>query len=82
MRRVLRPGGTLLFAEHTRAAGTRAASLQHALNPAWARLAGGCHLDRDALGILEAAGFGDLEAEPLGRQTWTLLPMVAGRAER
>ena len=80
MRRVLRPGGTLLFAEHTRAAGRRAASLQHTLNPAWARLAGGCHLDRDARGILEAARFRDLEVEPLGRQSWTLFPMLSGRA--
>ena len=80
MRRVLRPGGTLLFAEHVRAAGARAANLQHALNPAWARIAGGCHLDRDGLGIIEAAGFRDLDVEPLGRQSWTLLPMIAGRA--
>ena len=79
MRRVLRPDGVLLFAEHTRAAGARAASLQHALNPAWARIAGGCHLDRDALGILEAAGFRGLEVEPIGRQSWTLFPMVSGR---
>ncbi len=79
MRRVLRPDGVLLSAEHTRAGGARAASLQHALNPAWARIAGGCHLDRDAPRILEAAGFRGLEVEPIGRQSWTLLPMQAGR---
>lgn len=82
MRRVLHPDGALLFAEHTRAAGPRAAGLQHALNPAWARIAGGCHLDRDALGILAAAGFRDLEVEPIGRQSWTLLPMLRGSGRR
>ena len=57
MRRVLRPGGQLIFCEHGAApdAGVR---LQQALaNPVWKRLAGGCNLDRPIPGLIEAGGF-------------------------
>jgi hypothetical protein len=57
MRRVLKPGGRLLFVEHGRAPDTNMRWWQDHLNPAWKRLGGGCHLNR-AIGILiEDAGF-------------------------
>ncbi len=57
MRRVLVPGGSLLFCEHGRAPDAPVARWQDRLQPLWGPLAGGCHLNRDIPGLLEAAGF-------------------------
>jgi ubiquinone/menaquinone biosynthesis C-methylase UbiE len=57
LRRVLRPGGTLLFAEHGLAPDAATRRWQHRLNPLWTRLAGGCNLDRPILDLVAAAGF-------------------------
>jgi ubiquinone/menaquinone biosynthesis C-methylase UbiE len=56
-RRVLKPAGTLLFAEHGLAPDASVARWQHRLNPAWRTLAGGCNLDRRIDEIVVAAGF-------------------------
>lgn len=56
--RVLRPGGALSFVEHTVSARPRVAAVERALQPAWGRVAGGCHLDRDVPGALERAAYG------------------------
>ena len=57
VRRVLRPGGRLLFCEHGLAPDQRVRRWQHRLNPAWRRLAGGCNIDRDIPGLLQSSGF-------------------------
>ncbi len=57
MRRVLRPGGRLLFAEHGLAPDAGVAAWQRRLNPLWSPLAGGCRLDRDIPALLREAGF-------------------------
>ncbi|HLG83457.1 MAG TPA: class I SAM-dependent methyltransferase [Bradyrhizobium sp.] len=57
MRRVLRPGGALLFIEHGRAPETGVARWQDRLDPLWSRLAGGCHLNRKMDDLVTAAGF-------------------------
>lgn len=56
-RRVLRPGGRLLFVEHGLAPDARVARWQHRLTPAWRRIAGGCHLDRRIDALVGGAGF-------------------------
>jgi ubiquinone/menaquinone biosynthesis C-methylase UbiE len=56
VRRVLRPGGRLLFIEHVRSAGS-AARWQDRLEPLWRRLLGGCHPNRDTVAAIEEAGF-------------------------
>jgi ubiquinone/menaquinone biosynthesis C-methylase UbiE len=57
MRRVLRPGGHLLFVEHGRAPDPNVVWWQDRMTPVWKRLGGGCHLNR-AIGVLiEDAGF-------------------------
>jgi ubiquinone/menaquinone biosynthesis C-methylase UbiE len=57
VRRVLRPGGQLLFLEHGGDASGSRGRWQHRLDPVWSRVACGCHLTRDARRGLEAAGF-------------------------
>ena len=57
MRRVLKPGGRLLFAEHGLAPDAGVAAWQRRLNPLWSPLAGGCRLDRDIPALLREAGF-------------------------
>lgn len=56
-RRVLRPGGRLLFSEHGLAPDEAVRRWQYRLEPLWKPLAGGCHLTRDTRGLLEATGF-------------------------
>jgi len=57
VRRVLRPGGVLLFVEHGRAPEPGVARWQDRLDPLWTRLAGGCHLNRPIDVLLSDAGF-------------------------
>jgi ubiquinone/menaquinone biosynthesis C-methylase UbiE len=57
MRRVLRPGGRLLFVEHGRSPDPNVMWWQDRLTPAWKRLGGGCHLNRAIGTLIEAAGF-------------------------
>jgi ubiquinone/menaquinone biosynthesis C-methylase UbiE len=57
MRRVLKPGGRLLFVEHGLAPEPHVARWQHFLTPGWQRLAGGCHLDRPVSKLIRDAGF-------------------------
>jgi ubiquinone/menaquinone biosynthesis C-methylase UbiE len=57
MRRVLRPGGHLLFVEHGRAPDPNVIWWQDRLTPVWKRLGGGCHLNRAIETLIEGAGF-------------------------
>ena len=57
MRRVLVPGGKLLFCEHGRAPDENVRRWQDRLQPLWGPLAGGCHLGRDIPSLLNDAGF-------------------------
>jgi ubiquinone/menaquinone biosynthesis C-methylase UbiE len=57
MRRVLRPGGRLVFVEHGLAPEIRTARWQHWLTPYWKRISGGCHLNRKTDDLIRAAGF-------------------------
>jgi ubiquinone/menaquinone biosynthesis C-methylase UbiE len=57
VRRVLAPGGRLLFSEHGRAPDENVREWQARLQPWWSPLAGGCRLDRDIPAILREAGF-------------------------
>ncbi len=57
VRRVLRPGGVLLFVEHGRAPEPGVARWQDRLDPLWSRVAGGCHLNRTIDGLISGSGF-------------------------
>jgi SAM-dependent methyltransferase len=47
MERVLRPGGKIYFCEHGLAPERGVRRFQHAFNPLWKRLSGGCNLNRN-----------------------------------
>ena len=57
IRRVLKPGGKLLFCEHGRAPDASVRRWQERLNPVWHALAGGCNLNRPIDQLLLEAGF-------------------------
>jgi len=75
MRRILRPGGRLLFLEHGRAPDPDVARWQDRIEPVWKRIAGNCHLTRPIGAALRGAGF---EVEPLGQGYLPKAPRVAG----
>lgn len=58
VRRVLRPGGEVRFFEHGRGGGPLMTLTQRALDrTVWPVLSGGCHLAREPVAALRAAGF-------------------------
>src|SRR3546814_7726470 len=57
MRRVLTPGGQLLFVEHGRSPDESVRRWQDRLTPAWKCIGGGCHLNRAITALIETAGF-------------------------
>ncbi len=57
MRRVLIPGGSLIFCEHGEAPDESVRRWQERSNPLWGKIAGGCHLNRPIPRYLEEGGF-------------------------
>lgn len=57
MRRVLKPGGKLVFLEHGRAPDKGPEKWQQRIEPVWKHIAGGCHLHRPVSKLIEANGF-------------------------
>jgi ubiquinone/menaquinone biosynthesis C-methylase UbiE len=56
MRRVLKPGGQLLFSEHGKAPDANVVKWQERMNPVWKKFSGGCNMNRDIPALLDAAG--------------------------
>lgn len=82
IRRVLRPQGRLLFLEHVRSEDGATARWQDRLTPVTRRLGGGCHVNRDTVASVRAAGFRvDTVATYLpANRLEGLQPTVSGRA--
>ncbi len=57
MRRVLRPGGKVLYLEHGAAPDKGVARVQRFIEPVWKRIGGNCHLTRPITGGYEGGGF-------------------------
>jgi ubiquinone/menaquinone biosynthesis C-methylase UbiE len=82
IRRVLRPGGQLLFTEHVRSDDPVRARWQDRLERPWRMLAGGCHPNRDTGAALARAGF-DVQIAERGRLPMVprlVRPFIQGRA--
>ena len=82
IRRVLKPGGQLLFLEHVRLEHSLWGRVQDAVTPLWKTLFAGCHPNRDTLTAIHQAGF---DIEELERYPWGPLPgplFVRGAARR
>jgi len=47
MKRILKPGGKILFSEHGKAPDTKVHKWQNRIDPLWGKIAGGCHSGRD-----------------------------------
>eukprot|EP00803_Ostreobium_quekettii_P006788 evm.model.scf_48.7 EVM.evm.TU.scf_48.7 scf_48:35959-37612(-) len=82
VRRVLRPGGRYYFLEHVVGPpGSLLRAGQYVLSPLQQALADGCHLTRDTLASIRAAGFKDVDAERFDVEGLSLLaPHIAGVA--
>jgi len=57
MRRVLKPGGTLVFCEHGEAPDEEVRKWQKRVDPVWGKIAGGCSLGRPIPRFIEEGGF-------------------------
>jgi ubiquinone/menaquinone biosynthesis C-methylase UbiE len=83
LRRVLRPGGRLLFIEHVRSDDEKLARLQDRMMPVNVRIAHGCHCNRPTLDGIRNAGFDviQLEQDTLKHAQPFLRPLIIGAAE-
>lgn len=63
--RVLKPGGRFIFIEHILPQENALRGLFQKLTPLWKRMAHNCHLNRETLDAIEAAGFDQLELFPV-----------------
>jgi len=65
MRRVLKPGGKLLFSEHGKAPDAALQVWQDRVNPWWGKVAGGCNINRDIPALLREGGFNTTELDTM-----------------
>jgi len=73
VRRVLKPGGTLLFIEHVRSDTERWGRWQDRLAGPWAAFASGCQCNRHTVDLLEASG---MRVAAVYRHKWHGMPRV------
>jgi SAM-dependent methyltransferase len=80
--RVLRPGGSLLFAEHVRSASPRAARWQDRINTPWSWYACGCQCNRDTVSAIRANSFyiGEMTHHRLRWISPVVRPLMVGSA--
>jgi ubiquinone/menaquinone biosynthesis C-methylase UbiE len=81
IRRVLRPGGRLLFCEHVRSDSDRLSRWQERLARPWEAFADGCRCDQETEELIERA----LQIERLEREEWRgmpglVRPLIVGEA--
>jgi SAM-dependent methyltransferase len=80
-RRVLRPGGKLIFMEHVAAPrGSGLRRWQSFLQPLWSFVADNCHPDRETWAYIEQAGFQDVQIDHFDIPIWPMGPQIAGVA--
>jgi ubiquinone/menaquinone biosynthesis C-methylase UbiE len=70
IKRVLKPGGKLIFCEHGKAPDNSVQRWQDRLNPVWTKLSGGCNLNRPIPGLLEHSGFKSTDMQTMYLPGW------------
>jgi ubiquinone/menaquinone biosynthesis C-methylase UbiE len=83
LRRVLRPGGTLVFMEHVRSLDPRLAAWQDRLLPLWVRFAHGCRCNRptpDTIAAAEGFQVDDVSRGSMPRAVPLIRPLAIGTA--
>lgn len=75
MRRVLKPGGKLLFSEHGAAPDEAVRRWQDRINPYWKKIGGGCNLNREIPRLLREGGFDVCQLDTMYVPS---MPRVAG----
>jgi ubiquinone/menaquinone biosynthesis C-methylase UbiE len=82
IRRVLGPGGQLMFLEHVRSQDPRLARWQDRLQPLQYRLGHGCHCNRATLDDVKAAGFevAELQHDEVKKAAPIVRPLIVGVA--
>jgi SAM-dependent methyltransferase len=83
IRRVLRPGGRLLFMEHIRASSPRWARWQDRLNRPWRAFAEGCNCNRATLDVIDAGPLTlrDVERGVIPAMVPLIRPLATGSAD-
>jgi ubiquinone/menaquinone biosynthesis C-methylase UbiE len=81
MRRVLKPGGTLLLFEHVRSRSRGWARLQDWLTPLQTRIAGNCHLNRATSEMVRTEGFAVQSEIWLGGAVHPMVAIIATKAD-
>lgn len=85
IRRVLRPGGGLVFLEHVAAAdGTSRRKWQNRITPVWKTFMGNCHLNRETEQAIVAEGFEiiQIERESMRKALPVVRPTIRGIARK
>jgi len=85
IRRVLRPGGNLVFLEHVAAAeGTSRRRWQNRVNPIWKIFMGNCHLNRETEREIVTQGFEiiQIERESMRKAPTIVRPTIRGIAKK
>jgi ubiquinone/menaquinone biosynthesis C-methylase UbiE len=83
LRRVLRPGGRLLFIEHVRSDDPKLARWQDRMLPINVRIGHGCHCNRPTLDTIRKTGFevATLEHDTLKHAPPFIRPLIVGVAQ-
>lgn len=84
IKRVLKPGGQLLFLEHVRSRNPDLAKWQDRLERPWRFLGDGCHCNRDTIAAIETAGFelGEVDRGALPKAPPIVRPLAVGTARQ
>lgn len=84
IKRVLKPGGRLLFLEHVRSRDPGLAAWQDRLEKPWRFLGDGCHCNRDTIATIERAGLelDDVDRGELPKAPPIVRPLAGGSARK
>jgi ubiquinone/menaquinone biosynthesis C-methylase UbiE len=70
IKRVLKPGGKLIFCEHGKAPDKSVERWQDRLNPLWKKIGGGCNLNRPIPKLLQRSGFQSSDMQTMYLPGW------------